>query len=452
MVNPASRERESAAQMAQQTFALTLEATRASEHLRLVETFVLKSARGEAVVQLIRRAEGNRVDPSGQATLIARDPAKARAFLADAGHPATPAIGPLARYTVPAVLHDTGLGPDRMPWREFKLQLRHGGAAADAFLKVQGGHAELTTTELFWQIAQLALGCGVAERQARPAGVSISRPELLRGGDDMRLVGGHDRLFGIDQSSSVFMWLDLAKKPRRLLNLGHTVISANAWAGHLVACGAAHETGAWRVVRVQVARPEVQVVVESSDAFTFYDAKLLLSDDGKRLAAASGGALRVYEGTAEVGAVTHTSEVAPRLWLGDALIVATPEGLMRWRGGSALEALTEPVVQRCGAYELEAFADGTLRVGTRTFVPTVEADKACVRRLMHSRPRPLGSRSLLLQSDRLVALDLETLETWVVLDGADTQPYALLAGRTLVVDQQASGRPKVVNVSDAAPG
>ncbi len=437
--------------MNQQTLKLDVETTRSNEHLRLIETFVLKSANGEAVLQIIRRAEEKRVDPTGQAMLFARDPANARGFLADAGHPALPSAGPLARYAFPLVLHDSGVGADHAPWREFKLQLRHGGAAADAFFKVQGRTAELTASEPFWLVAQLALGCGVAPREPAPPGVIISRPELLRGADDLRLVGGHEHLIGIDPKSTVFWWTDLQKKPRRVVNLGHTVMSANAWAGWLVACGAAHDSGVWRVVRVRLAKPTVETVVESTDAFTFFDAKLLLSDDGARLAVAYGDQLRVYAGVAPIGAVAHGSDVVPQLWVGETLIVSTREGLMRWRTGPTLEPLDAPVVHACGRYELQAASDGTLRVGARTFVPSIEADRACVRRLMHSRPRLLAGRALLFQSDRLVALDLETLTTWLVLDGADTRPYALLAGRTLIVDQQASGRPKVVEITAPQP-
>jgi len=438
--------------MSQQTLKLTAETTRSNEHLRLIETFVLKSASGEAVLQIIRRAEDKRVDPSGQGMLIARDPEKARAFLADCGHPALPSAGPLARYAFPVLLHDSGVGADHTPWREFKLRVRHGGAGDDTFFKVHGAAAELTASEPFWHVAQLALGCGVAGRQPPPPGVSISRPELLRGADELRLVGGHEHLIGIDQKSTVFWWTELTKKPRRVINLGHTVMSANAWAGWLVACGAAHDSGVWRVVRVRLNKPTVETVVESSEPFTFFDAKLLLSDDGERLAVAYGDQLRIYAGAYPVAAVTHTSDLAPRLWVGKTLIVSTPEGLMRWSRDGGLEPQTEAIVHRCGGHEVQAAADGSLRVGGRTFVPAIEADRACTRRLLHSRPRLLGDRALLFQSDRLVALDLETLETWLVLDGADTQPYALLAGRTLVVDQQASGRPKVVEISFAPKG
>ncbi|MBL8953209.1 MAG: hypothetical protein JNK82_20695 [Myxococcaceae bacterium] len=434
--------------MTPEPLRLAVETTRSNEHLRLIETFVLKSARGEAVLQLIRRAEEKRVDPSGLGMLFARDAAKARALLEDLGHPALPQVGPLARYAFLVLLHDSGVAADHTPWREFKLKVRHGGAADDALFKVQGATAELTASEPFWHVAQLALGSGVAERAAAPEGVSVSRPELLRGADGLRLVGGHEQLIGIDPKSAVFWWTDLSKKPKRVVNLGHTVMSANAWAGWLVACGVAHDTGVWRVVRVRLAKPSVEVVVESSDTFLFFDAKLLLSDDGERLAVAYGEELRVFAGREQVGAVRCGAEVSPALWSGETLILRAAGGLVRWRPGAAssVEPLTESVVHRCGPYELEPFADGTLRVGARVFTPSVEADRTCVRRLMHSRPRLLAGRALLFQSDRLVALDLETLDTWLVLEGADTQPFALLGGKTLVVDQQASGRPKVVEV------
>jgi hypothetical protein len=436
------------------TTVLALEATRSTEHRRLIESFTLRSAHGEAVLQLIRRVDGKRIDSSGQGTLKARDVDKGRAFLADLGHPCSRPAGELKPFAFPVVIIDSGVDGDGAPWRELKLELAHQGRSADASLIIRRDTAELTVppaADLFWDVARIALGEGVTARAPRPPHVTVSVPELLRGAEQLRLIelqasrglDGGGGLLGLDAKGSVFAWGALDKKPHRVANLECTLTAVHAAGGRLAACGAAHATGAWQIVSVELGSGKMHVVAESSDAFFFLNASVLLSPDGHRLAAAFENELRVW-GPGPLISVSHACPLTPLAWADGALIVSTEEGPLRL-SDSGLARAGEPLVHRSGELELQA-GHGCLRVGGRTWAPQSDDDLRCLQALEHTPPRWLDPRTLLLQSDRLVALDLTTLQTWAVFHPPDTQLFAQV-GAQLVIDQQASGRPKFVTVT-----
>ena len=60
----------------------------------------------------------------------------------------------------------------------------------------------------------------------------------------------------------------------------YTLTAVTVGLGRLAACGADNSSGLWRVVTVDLDSPKVETVVESSDAFPFLNAKVLLSRDG----------------------------------------------------------------------------------------------------------------------------------------------------------------------------
>lgn len=430
---------------------LSVEAARASERRRLIESFTLRTANGEAVLQVIRHFDGKRIEAGGQGTLISRDPVKSRAFLADLGRPCAAPPGKLERFSFPLSLLDTGVDAAGVSWREFKLELSHGGGACEATLHVREAAAELSVSgdeDVFWSVAGVALGDGVAPRLGRPAGVSVPAPRLVRGTESLKLYGGHRQLLGLDAKGSVFAWDDgLDMKPHRVVNLALTVTSVSVAADRLVACGAVHGSmGTWRVVHVNLERGTSETVVDSSDELPFLNAKVLASG-GANVAVAWENELRVYRGSRLAGRVVHSSPPVPRAWAGEELIVGTPEGERRWApGAAALQPAGEGLTHVYGEWSVQADAEGSLRVGERVWRPQAEADRRAIRALRGSAPRWLGSHELLLCSDRLVALDLRTFESWAVLEGADTQLFALLDGKMLVIDQQASGRPKFVEV------
>jgi hypothetical protein len=267
-------------------------------------------------------------------------------------------------------------------------------------------------------------------------------------------VPGHRQLLGLDTKGGLFVWGALDKKPHRVVNLELTVTAINAVPGHAAASGAHASTGTWRVVSVDLERRKLQTVVTSSADFPFLNAKLSMDPEGRRLAVVWENEVRVFEGTTQVGRVMHEGLVVPRWWAGDELVLETSEGLRGWvPGATALAAPGPAAVHVRGDWELQVVG-ASLRVrhprlGERAWSPQCEPDRRCLQQLEYGRPRWLGERDLLFVSDRLVALDLETLSTWVVVDGPDTELKALLDGRTLVVDAQASGRPKYVEVKRA---
>jgi hypothetical protein len=439
---------------------LSLASTRATAHRRLIETFTLKTTNGEAELQVIRLVDGSRVEAAGQGSLFSRDARKSRAFLADLGHPCAQPAGELRPFAFPVVQSDTGLDRDGTAWREFKLELGHAGTQCEAALTVRttSHSAELSLGEgaaVFWEAARIALGEGVAPREHAPPGVRSSVPEVLRGGEALRLVEGASQLLGLNSKASVFAWTDFNKKPHRVVDLERTLTGATAVHGHLAACGAAHASGAWQVVTVDLKTRKVDVIVESNDEFPFLNAKVLPSPDGARLAIAWENELRVYEGQRLLSRVQHAEAVTPRLWSGDGLLLETPDGHRRWQPGQdTLADAGEACVHASpgGEHFIQADADGSLRVrdragGERVHSTPLEADRHAVSALRFAPPRWLGGHHLLLSSDRVVALDLRTLATWLVIDGPETQVRAVLDGRTLVVTHQGNTRPRFVELS-----
>jgi hypothetical protein len=438
---------------------LSLASTRTTAHRRLIETFTLRTANGEAELQVIRLVDGSRVEAAGQGSLFSRDARKSRAFLADLGHPCGASAGELKPFAFPVVQSDTGLDRDGTAWREFKLELAHAGTRCDASLTVRSTaqSAELSLGEdagVFWEAARIALGEGVAPREGLPEGVRSAVPEVLRGGEALRLVDGATQLLGLNSKASVFAWTDFNKKPHRVVDLERTLTGATAVSGHLAACGAAHASGAWQVVTVDLQTRQVDVIVESNDEFPFLNAKVLPSPDGARLAIAWENELRVYEGKTLLTLSRRDSPVTPRLWSGERLFVETPEGPLRWQHGQdALAPADEACVHPSpdGEHSIQADADGNLRVrarggGERLHSSTLEIDRQAVRALRFAPPRWLGGHHLLLSSDRVVAVDLRTLKTWLVIDGPETQVHAVLDGRTLVITHQGSDRPRFVEL------
>jgi hypothetical protein len=280
-------------------------------------------------------------------------------------------------------------------------------------------------------------------------------PEVLRGGEALRLVDGATQLLGLNSKASVFAWTDFNRKPHRVVDLERTLTGATAVSGHLAACGAAHASGAWQVVTVNLKTRQVDVIVESNDEFPFLNAKVLPSPDGTRLAVAWENELRVYEGKELLVLARRDSAVTPRLWSGEALFVETPEGPLRWQPGQDTLA---PAGEACahtspdGEHLVQADADGNVRVRARDgherlHLSTLEADRNAVRALRFAPPRWLGGHHLLLASDRVIALDLRTLKTWLVIDGPETQVHAVLEGHTLVITHQGSDRPRFVELT-----
>jgi hypothetical protein len=265
----------------------------------------------------------------------------------------------------------------------------------------------------------------------------------VTGAEALRLVEAGAQLLGLNSKASVFVWTDFNKKPSRVVDLGRTLTGAHAVNGRLAACGAEHASGAWQVVTVDLRSRQVEVIVESSDELPFLNAKILLSPYAPLLAVAWESELRIYEHDALLSRETFPSAVTPRLWLKEGVVVETAEGL-RWPAGTA-DACVHSSPD--GRWQVQANASGTLRVGERFYEPVLEADRRAIRGLTCTEARWLGSRHLLLMSDRVVALDLETLKTWLVLEGPETRVHAVLDGRTLVVTQQGSGRPRFVEVS-----
>jgi hypothetical protein len=248
---------------------------------------------------------------------------------------------------------------------------------------------------------------------------------------------------GLDSKGSVFRWDALDMKPHRVVDLDRTLTAVHAAGGRLVACGAAHATGAWQIVSVGLDSGKMHIVAESSDAFFFLNAAVLLSPDGHRLAATFENELRVW-GPGPLISVRHSAPLTPLSWAEGSLIVSTEGGPMRLLD-ARLTPAGGPLVHRSGGFELQSVS-GSLRVGGRSWTPEHEDDRRCLKALEHAGPQWLDGHTLLLQSDRIVALDLETLETWAVFDGPDTQLFAQV-GSKLVIDSQASGRPKFVSVT-----
>ncbi len=386
---------------------LQVEATRSTERRRHIETFVLRAPNGgEGVLQIIRHVDGARVEARGQATLSSRDHAKGYGLLAALGVAAEGRTGERQRFSCPAVLSDGSAS-----WREYTLELP-GAVAALTIADREGDIVVREGHDAFATVARIAWGEGVGPRAPRPPGVTVSAPELVRGAESLKLVPGGDRLLGLDAKGGLFRWDDLEKKPHRLANLELTVTTLAVGAGRLAACGAAHgATGTWRVVLVELATGKLETVVDSNDDFPFLNAGL--------------------EVTAERVAVTWEGEV--RVYSGGGLVSRGPA------------APAPPRVHRHEGRELEADEDGNLRVGQRVWCPIVEADRRCVRALRQAAPRWFAG-GVLLDSDRRVVLDLDTLEAWPVLDAADTRLLAVIGDDTLVVDPQSEGRPKYVRV------
>lgn len=403
----------------------------------VVERFVVRAKTGEATFLMARRRiprgdasrSVDRIDSRGSAQLrsISRD--LGRAFLADLGHPSQGLEGELKPFTFSVILLDAGEDDDGTRWREFKLEGSHGGRFCDAYLTVRPsrlkgtlGKATFTLRDdpaTFWDIARLALADGVAPRDPPPAGFKVHPPKPLPGAEELVLSSDGERLVGHDVNGVLYEWRSLSEAPVELVDLERGITARAFAAGKFAAVLAAHSsTERWKVVMVDIDEAKVRTIVTDSDDFSLVAARVSLTPDGQTLTVTSQAKTRTYRGTKQVEPVSlATTHLSPD-----------------------------------GAIELEATGEGALiirREGSEvTHFPALQDDRRCIREWRSRRPQWLDSVTVLLDSDRLVALDLVTLQCWAIFDDHKHRFGAVAGKKALIAHRRGEERPAVVRLNN----
>lgn len=427
----------------------------------VIDHVTLKTRTGAMDLSLRRFIEDKVIESSGLGSMTALDRDAGEAFLrelaADQGVTLAPAASPpgeLRRFVFPFTLLNQGKDEEGRAWLEFKFEWRLGGQSADGYLLInpEAQTAELTPREgedLFWRVLTFALRDGLVDREPQKSVITEPLSEMDWRSTWSAIHRAPTLLAFDNEDQELLEWSDLDDTPFIRFELDGRLLSVGVDCQHnrlaLSVYGEEKEAASVQIADQQSG--EVELLVESTDEFSFFSSRPLWSVDGRLLALSGSNAdhqaiTRVYD--------TRTRELVrgtdpaggwePVRWVEDEVLVSNGKTIARWSPATgALRLDDSPVAHRSpgGRYSVTALGD-TLQIRdergeTRLFSPLHETDKRAVRSLKHFAPIWLSESHLLLSSDRLLAFDAHTLTLRPLFDRAQLEVVTLLVDTNQLV-------------------